>query len=66
MPIHKATRIAAANIGKGFAIIFGIIGLLFLNPFLIIIALFVYIGATSEATMDQFTYLLHNITAEPR
>ena len=62
MPIHKATRIAA-NIGKGFAIIFGIIGLLFLNPFLILIALFVYIGAGSEATMDQFTYLLHNVTA---
>jgi Zn-dependent protease/predicted transcriptional regulator len=62
MPIHKATRIAA-NIGKGFAILFGIIGLLFFNPFLILIALFVYIGASSEAAMDQFTYLLHNVTA---
>ena len=62
MPIHNATRIAA-NIGKGFAIIFGIVGLLFFNPFLILIALFVYIGASSEAAMDQFTYLLHNVTA---
>ncbi len=61
MPIHKATRIAA-NIGKAFAIIFGIVGLLILNPFLILIALFVYIGASSESTMDQFTYLLHDVT----
>jgi len=37
MPLHKATRIAA-DIGKGFAIIFGIIGLFF-SPFLILIAL---------------------------
>jgi Zn-dependent protease len=61
MPIHKATRIAA-DVGKGFAIIFGIVGLLFFNPFLILIALFVYLGASSEATMDTFTYLLHDIT----
>ena len=45
MPLHKATRIAA-NVGKAFAIIFGIVGLIFFNPFLILIALFVYIGAT--------------------
>ena len=44
MPLHKATRIAA-NVGKAFAIIFGIVGLIFFNPFLILIALFVYIGA---------------------
>ena len=61
MPVHKATRIAA-DVGKGFAIIFGIVGLLFFNPFLILIALFVYLGASSEATMDTFTYLLHDIT----
>ena len=61
MPLHKATRIAA-NVGKAFAIIFGIVGLIFFNPFLILIALFVYIGANSESTMDQFTYLLHDVT----
>ena len=61
MPLHKATRIAA-NVGKAFAIIFGIVGLIFFNPFLILIALFVYIGASSESTMDQFTYLLHDVT----
>ena len=61
MPIHRATRIAA-DVGKAFAIIFGIVGILFFNPFLILIALFVYLGASGEATMDQFTYLLHDVT----
>jgi Zn-dependent protease len=42
----RATKIAAA-IGKVFAIIFGIAGLL-INPFLIFIAFFVYLGASSE------------------
>src|SRR5208337_2353975 len=36
MPLHRATRIAA-NIGKAFAVIFGIVGLYFFSPFLILI-----------------------------
>jgi Zn-dependent protease/predicted transcriptional regulator len=43
----RATRQAAA-IGKGFAVLLGIFGLLALNPVLVGIALFVYIAATSE------------------
>jgi Zn-dependent protease/predicted transcriptional regulator len=61
MPLHRATRIAA-NVGKGFAIIFGIVGLFFLNPFLILIALFVYIGAGMESTAVQYSYLLQDVT----
>lgn len=61
MPLHRATRIAA-NVGKAFAIIFGIVGLFLLNPFLILIALFVYIGASTESTAVQFSYLLHDVT----
>lgn len=47
----RATQIAA-GIGQGMAFLFGIIGL-FGNPFLIFIALFVWIGAQQEASMVQ-------------
>src|SRR5436305_9658124 len=42
----------AASIGQGFAFVFGFIGLIW-NPFLIFIALFVYIGASQEAALAQ-------------
>jgi Zn-dependent protease/predicted transcriptional regulator len=61
MPIHRATKIAA-DIGKGFAIIFGLIGLFFFSPFLILIALFIYIGASMESTAVKYSYLLHDVT----
>jgi len=48
LPYARATNIAAA-IGKGMAIVFGFVGL-FLNPMLLLIALFVWIGATQEAS----------------
>ena len=49
----RATRIAA-EVGKGFALIFGIIGLFFLgDPWLVLIALFVWLGAAGEAAMVQ-------------
>jgi Zn-dependent protease/predicted transcriptional regulator len=60
MPLYRATKIAA-DIGKGFAIVFGIIGL-FSNPFLILIALFIYIGASSESTAVKYSFLLQNVT----
>jgi len=61
MPLHRATKIAA-DVGKGFAIVFGIIGLFFFNPFLILIALFIYIGASSESTAVKYSFLLQNVT----
>jgi len=61
MPLHRATKIAA-DVGKGFAIVFGLIGLFFFNPFLILIALFIYIGASSESTAVKYSYLLQNVT----
>jgi Zn-dependent protease len=61
MPLHRATKIAA-DIGKGFAIIFGIIGLFTLSPFLILIALFIYIGANAESTAVKYSHLLQDVT----
>jgi len=61
LPIERATRIAA-NVGKVFAVIFGIVGLYFLSPFLILIALFIYIGASMESTAVQYNVLLQDVT----
>jgi Zn-dependent protease/predicted transcriptional regulator len=61
MPLHQATQIAA-DIGKGFAIIFGIIGLFAFSPFLILIALFIYIGANMESTAMKYSHLLQDVT----
>jgi Zn-dependent protease/predicted transcriptional regulator len=51
MEYVRATQIAA-NIGQGFALLLGFIGL-FSNPFLLFIAFFVWIGASQEAGMVQ-------------
>ena len=47
MEYARATRIAA-TIGRGLAVVFGFVGL-FSNPFLLLIAVFIWIGATQEA-----------------
>lgn len=49
MDYSKATKIAA-GIGQGLAFVFALVGLFF-NPMLIFIALFVYLGASQEASM---------------
>lgn len=48
----RATQTAAA-VGQGMALIFGLVGLFF-DPFLLFIALFVWIGAAHEAHSVQF------------
>lgn len=55
----KATQTAAV-IGQGIALLFGFIGL-FTNPFLIFIALFVWIGAAQEASMIKIKSALGGI-----
>ena len=47
IPHVKATRIAA-NIGKGFALLLGITGF-FVNPWLVLTAIFIWSGAGAEA-----------------
>jgi len=51
MDYSRATDIAA-RIGQGMAVLFGLLGLLF-NPWLLFIALFVWIGAEQEAAMTR-------------
>ena len=55
----RATQIAAM-LGQGMAFLFGFIGL-FTNPFLVFIALFVWIGAAQEASMVQMKSALGGI-----
>ncbi len=58
----RATQIAA-SIGQGIAVFFGFIGL-FYNPFLLFIALFVWIGAAQEASMVQMQSAISNIPVQ--
>jgi Zn-dependent protease len=56
----QATRIAA-SIGQFMAIVFGYFGLVAPNPILLLIAIFVWIGAESEATQVQERLMLRNV-----
>ncbi len=58
-PYIKATK-AAADVGKAFAVLLGIIGLFF-NIFLILIAFFIYIAASQESQSVLFKEVLSRI-----
>jgi len=61
MPHHVATD-KAATIGKGFALVFGFLGLLY-NPFLLLIAIFLWFGGEAENQQEQIKVSLGNATA---
>jgi Zn-dependent protease/CBS domain-containing protein len=58
---EKATKIAA-GVGHAIAVLFAVLGL-FTNPFLLLIAIFIWIGATQEATMAHMKSALEGISA---
>ena len=62
MDYAKATR-TAATIGQGFAVVFGIVGL-FTNPFLILIAVFIWFGAAGESYVTQTQAKLAGVPVE--
>mgnify|MGYP001156665496 CR=1 FL=1 len=57
---RRATAIAA-NIGQGMAILLGIAGFLY-NPFLIFIAIFVFLGAQGEAGLVEMQSALEGLS----
>ena len=62
MDYTRATRIAA-RIGQGMAVIFGFVGL-FSNPMLLLIALFVWIGAAQEAAAVEMKSTFADVRVE--
>lgn len=62
MDYVQATHIAA-SVGQAIALLFGFVGL-FMNPFLVFIALFVWLGAAQEASMVQMKAALGGIPVQ--
>jgi Zn-dependent protease/CBS domain-containing protein len=62
MEYTQATQVAA-QIGQGMAFLFGLVGL-FYDPFLLFIALFVWMGASEEAAMVQMRTSLGGIPVQ--
>jgi Zn-dependent protease/CBS domain-containing protein len=62
MEYSRATQ-AAANIGQMMAVLFGVAGL-FGNPFLLLIAFFVWIGAAQEASAVQVKSVMGEVPVE--
>ncbi len=60
MPYVEATH-KAAYIGKAFAFAMGIFGFLVVSPILILIAFFVYIGASEEEKTTEITVTLEGV-----
>lgn len=62
MGYAKATKIAA-EVGRGLAIVMAILGI-FYNPWLILIALFIYIGASEEERLVLLENILGRVKVE--
>ncbi|HMA05240.1 MAG TPA: CBS domain-containing protein, partial [Methanomicrobiales archaeon] len=60
MPLPRATKIAA-DVGKVFAFLFVIFGVLTLNFILVIIGIFIYLGADQEFYAIRSTVLLKDV-----
>jgi Zn-dependent protease len=61
MPEDRATKIAA-GIGQAIALVFAVVGL-FTNPILLLIALFVFLGAGQEAAFVQRRFMVRGRSA---
>ena len=61
-PYAEATRIAA-SVGKGFAILFAVVGVLAFSPILLLVALFVYVAGAGESRIVALEAALEEVTA---
>lgn len=61
MPHHRATEKAAA-IGQTLAMVMFVLGLLY-NPILLLISVFIWLGAAGEAGAEKMHHLLHGVSA---
>jgi Zn-dependent protease/CBS domain-containing protein len=62
LPAPRATQVAA-TVGQSFAIVFGVIGLLF-NPMLLLIAIFIWFGASQEASFELVKATLSGVAVK--
>ena len=60
MAPERATQ-TAARVGQGFAVILGVVGL-FTNPFLMVIAAFIWLGAKAEHSVSTVTVALAGLS----
>lgn len=62
---HTRATETAARVGRFFALVFGVVGLFVVgNPFLVVIALFVWLGAAGEAAAAQTSAVLDSVPLE--
>jgi Zn-dependent protease len=60
LPYHRATRVAA-GLGQAIALLVGLLGL-YGNPMLVLIAVFVWVGAASEAQASELEHRLRGLS----
>ena len=60
---HARATEHAARVGRAFALLFGLVGLIY-NPLLVVIALFVWLGAAGEAAVVHMRDLLGGVPVE--
>ncbi|NPC85350.1 CBS domain-containing protein, partial [Pyxidicoccus fallax] len=58
--VLRATKVASV-MGRSFAVLFGVWGVLSLNPFLLVIAVFIYLGAEGEARQARMKATLERV-----
>lgn len=60
---RERATVAAARLGQTFAFLFALLGF-YANPMLVLIAIFVWLGAQQEAAMVEMQSILHGLSVE--